>query len=171
MTEKKPVDIFVLTFNRLKYLKNYIEMLYLSTSYPFSLFVIDNGSKDGSREFILKMEQEGLVYKHLFNKENLPLAAAFTECFNVFKDELSEFIITSADDHTPPLFKNPDWLEIFVHKIKSDENIGCINFKSVRQNYYSFQRKERPLIESYIKEKGGERLKLFNRLQKIIYNK
>ncbi len=171
MIEKISVDILVLTYNRLKYLQNFIEMLYLSTNYPFRLFVIDNGSVDGTREFILKMEQEGLVYKHLFNKENLPLAAAFTECFNVFKDELNEFIITAADDHTPPLFKNPDWLEIFVHKIKSDENIGCINFKSVRQNYYSFQVKSRPSIESKIKEDGGERLELFNRLQKIIYNK
>jgi glycosyltransferase involved in cell wall biosynthesis len=146
-------------------------MLHLSTEYPFNLYVIDNGSVDGSRDFILKMEKEGLVFKHLFNENNLPLASAFTACFNNFKDEFGEFVMTAADDHTPPLFKPVDWLEMFVKKMKSDEKIGTINFKAVRQNYNSFQRKERPWIEQKIKENGGKLLEKFNHLQKLIYDR
>lgn len=165
---KDSIDIFVTTYNRINYLKTFIEFLYLSTQYPFHLVVIDNGSTDGTREFVLEMEKAGLVYKHVFNKENLPLAAAFTEGFKVVESEL---FITVADDMTPPLFKNPDWLELFVTKMESDKEIGCINFKGVRGSYESFNRRTRPLIYDRIKQEGGWRLDLLKRLHTLLYDK
>ena len=164
------VDIFVLTYNRLKYLKMFIKMLYLSTDFKFRLYVIDNGSTDGTREFILKLEKEGIIYKHLFNTENLPLASAYTACFDTFRDELSEFVITAPDDIIPPIFKSPSWLEIFVAKMESDESIGCVNFKGCRASYDSFMRKYMLGIENKIKKEGGWRMERFNQLQKIFYD-
>ena len=137
---KNTVSIIVVTYNRIEYLKSFIEFLYLSTEYPFELIVVDNGSTDGSREFIAREE---LVSKCVFNKKNLPLAAAFTEGFIVSE---GEYIVTVADDMIPPLFKKPDWLEVFVAKMNSDENIGCINFVGARRNFNEFNRKERQKI-------------------------
>jgi GT2 family glycosyltransferase len=162
------VNILVVTYNRLEYLKVFIEMLYLSTSYPFRLIVIDNGSHDGSREFILEMEKKKLVNKHVFNQENLPLAKALTEGFKCVESEL---FITVADDMMAPIFKNPDWLEIFIAQMKQDEQIGCINFKASRQSFRSFNIKRRPLIYDKIKREGGEMLEKFNMLQKMIYDR
>jgi len=139
--EKSKIDIFILTYNRLSYLKTTIKFLYLSTKQPFRLFIIDNGSKDGSREYILGLEKQGKVYKHLFNEDNQPLAKAYTSCFNKFKDELNEFIITAPDDIIPPIGLKHDWLEIFIKKMESNKKIGSINFVGARCSYNSFIRR------------------------------
>lgn len=135
---KEPVDILVVTYNRIKYFKSFVKLLKLSTNYPYRLIVVDNGSADGTREWILEKEKEGIVWKHVFNSSNLPLARAFSEGF---KEVESELFLTTADDITPPLFKKYDWLEVFVTKMKQDESVGCINFVGARCSYDSFQRR------------------------------
>jgi glycosyltransferase involved in cell wall biosynthesis len=132
---KNTVSIIVTTFNRIKYLKTFIKFLYKSTKYPFKLIVVDNGSIDGSRDFILEVEKTGLVWKHVFNNKNLPLAMAFSEGLKLVD---TEFVITVADD----MIINPelkhDWLEIFVDKMGQDKSIGCINFVGARCIYDKF---------------------------------
>lgn len=166
---KNTVDIFCLTYYRLNYLKSFIEFLYLSTKYPFRLFVINNAKEDVETiNFLNKMVENGLVYKYLNTEENVRMAKAFTIGFNTFKEELNKYVLTSPNDIIPPLFK-PDWLELFVTKMESDKEIGCINFKGVRGSYESFNRRTRPLIYDRIKEEGGWRLDLLSKLQKILY--
>lgn len=165
---KEPVDIIVVTYNRINYIKSFIEFLYLSTQYPFRLIVVDNGSTDGTRELVLKLEEEGVVWKHVFNASNLLLASAQTEGLKVVESEL---FIVSDDDMKPPLFKNPDWLEIFVAKIKGDESIGCVNFIGHRCSFSVFQIRSRPGIEARIKSEGGWQLERFNQMQKLLYDK
>lgn len=139
----EPVNIIVLTYNRIKYFKVFIESLYLSTQYPFRLIVIDNGSIDGTRKFILDLEKQGRVWKHLFTEENLPLAAAFTKALPLVE---SEFVVTVADDLTPPPLKTPCWLTLFVAKMRSDENIGSINLVGALSSYDSYMRKMEPYV-------------------------
>ena len=170
--DKQPVSIIVLTYYRLDFLKTFIEMIHLLTSYPFLLYVINNAKEDKETIYFLeKMEKENLIHKHLTTEKNIPLAAALTLAFNTFHDELGEYIITVANDMTPPIFKPFDWLEMFVNKMESDKDIGCINLKGVRQSYDSFQRKDRPLIEKKIRETGGELLDKFNNLEKVIHDR
>lgn len=126
------VSIMVLTYNRIKYFKTFVNFLYRSTKTPFNLFVIDNGSFDGTREYILELEKKGLIHKHLFNEENLPLAAAYTACFNKFKDELGEYIVTAPDDIVINPELKHDWLEIFIKKMEQDNSIMSINFVGCR---------------------------------------
>lgn len=140
---KDIVDIIVITFNRIEYFKTFIEMLYLSTKYPFRLIVVDNGSIDGTREWVVEKEKEGVIWKHVFNSENMKMAAAFSEGF---KHVESELFLTTQDDITPPILQGVDWLEVFVAKIKSDESIGCINFVASRQNFNEFNKKNRPRL-------------------------
>ena len=135
------VDVFILTFNRLRYLKTFIKFLYKSTKTPFRLFVIDNGSLDGTREYILDLEKQGLIYKHLFNEQNMPLALAYTTCFNKFKDELNEFIVTAPDDIVVNPEVRHDWLDIFIKKMKQDDSIMSINFVGSRCLHDKFLRR------------------------------
>ena len=162
------VDVIVVTFNRITYFKTFVEMLYLSTKVPFRLIVVDNGSTDGSRELIIKLEKKGIIWKHIFTESNLPLAQAFSEALPLCE---SEFVLTVADDMVPSLFKEFDWLELFLAKIQQDETVGSINFVASRCAFQSFNRRNRPRIEARIKEEGGERLELFNRLERIIYDR
>lgn len=165
MTEE-PIDILVLTYNRIEYIKTFIEFLYLFTDYPFRLIVVDNGSTDGTRELILEFEKVGLIHNHLFTESNIPLAAAFTEALPLVESEL---FVTVADDMLAPRWKNPCWLTVFVTKIKSDEDIGCVNAVGARCSLRSFNNRTRPIIYDRIKAEGGKRLKMFKYLQKLIY--
>jgi len=162
------VDIVVVTYNRIEYIKIFIEFLYLFTSYPFRLIVVDNGSVDGTRELILKLENDGVVWKYVFNSENLPLAAAQTEGFKCVESDL---FVVADDDMQVPLFKSFCWLELLVSKMESDDSVGCINFRGIRRSYRSFNIKTRPGIYERIKEEGGVRLETFNKLQKLLYDK
>jgi len=126
---KEPVDIVVITYNRKKYFETFVKFLYLSTDYPFRLIVVDNGSIDGTRQYIQDLRKEGKVWKFLFTDKNLPMAAAFTAGFELVESEL---FITVADDMVPALGKKPSWLEIFVAKMNQDESVGCINFRAAR---------------------------------------
>lgn len=132
------VDLIVVTFNRIKYFKTFVKFLYRSTQHPFNLIVVDNGSNDGTREYILELEKDGKVFKHVFNNENLPLAKAFTEGFKVSQ---SEFLVTVADDMAINPGLKHDWLKIFLAKIKQDESIGSISFVASRCLHDKFLRR------------------------------
>lgn len=138
-TNKQPVDIVVLTYNRLEYLKTFIKYLYKHTRYPFRLIVVDNGSIDGSREYILKLKKDGVVWKSVFTDNNMKMAMAFTEGYKLVESDL---FITVADDMMAPNIPGKYcWLEVFVHKINNDNNIGCINFVAARRSYSIFKKK------------------------------
>lgn len=135
MIQNIQVSVIVVTFNRINYFKVFIEFLYRSTKIPFNLIVVDNGSKDGTREYI---EQEQRIWKYIFNNQNMLLARAFSEGLKFVE---TEFVVTVADDmFVYPELKH-DWLEIFIKKMEMDKNIGCINFVSSRCCYESFLRR------------------------------
>lgn len=134
---KQPISIIVVTYNRLKYFKTFLSSLYSSTKYPFKLITVDNGSVDRTREYILEKEKDGLIWKHVFNSNNLPLAAALSEGFKVVDTEL---FITVADDMCVNPLLNHDWLEIFIKRME-DKEIGCINFCGARCHYDSYIKK------------------------------
>ena len=166
---KNMIDIIVLTFNRINYIKAFVENLYLSTNYPFRINVIDNGSIDGSRDLIKKLKENNIIYRYSFNEKNLPLASALTDYFNRFKNELTDLFITVADDMAPPMFKDHDWLEMFVYKIKSDINIGCINFRAARCHKESFDRKVRPKVYDKLMRIDIDKYNRMKEINKILY--
>jgi hypothetical protein len=52
----------------------------------------------------------------------------------------------------PPMGLVVDWLEAFVTKINSNNNIGCINFVASRQTFSEFKRKNKELISKAYEE-------------------
>lgn len=134
---KNTVDIIVLTYNRLQYFSTFVKELSRRTRYPFRLIVVDNGSVDGTRAVIEQMQKDGIVWKYLFTDDNYLMAKAFTMGFSMVE---SEYFITVADDMILPKLdkKTPCWLEVFVAKMDSDKDIGCINFVGARRAYSRF---------------------------------
>ena len=129
-------DIIVLTFNRLAYFKVFTDQLYERTKYPFRLIVVDNGSTDGTRDYIKRLRDEGRVWKFLFTDQNLPMAKAFTAGYGLVE---SEYFVTVADDMIPPRpIGGVCWLELFVKTMDKDENVGSINLVGARQIYSHF---------------------------------
>jgi len=150
---KNTIDILVVTYNRLAYIKNFIAMLYLSTNHPIRIIVIDNGSVDGTREWLIKQKNNGVISRHIFNKENMKLAAAFTKGFEYVKSDL---FITVADDMMPPINYDIDWLDAFEYKMNNDIDVGCINFVGARQTFSGFVRTNKKLIKDTYERIFGE---------------
>lgn len=135
MTQNIRVSIIVVTYNRIKYFKTFVDFLYRSTKTPFKLIVVDNGSVDGTRDYILELEKEGKIWNHVFTEENLKMCRAFSWGFKLVD---TEFVVTVADDmFVSPELKH-DWLEVFIKKMESDKQIGCINFIAARCIYDNF---------------------------------
>ena len=56
-----PIDIVILTFNRLEYTKKCLHFLHQRTKHPFRIIVIDNNSRDETKDFLLKEQKAGRI--------------------------------------------------------------------------------------------------------------
>jgi len=108
----KPVDIILVTYERRNYLFQTIDQIIRYTEYPYRLIVVDNGSIDGTREWIKEQHEKGVIWKYIFSKENTRLGAALAKGL---KEVESEFFVTNADDIPPPSHLKPCWLTYLVN--------------------------------------------------------
>jgi len=130
MTKKeiKPIDIVLVTFQRLNFLKYTIAKIYERTKYPYRLIVVDNGSTDGTQEWIKNAKVNGFIQEHVFLPDNKGLAYGLTEGFKRVK---SDFFITTQDDIVPPDL-NPCWLERMLHLAEKYPDYGGLAMRIQR---------------------------------------
>lgn len=112
--EPKPrVAIFTITYDRLDYTKKMHESMKSSTQYPFDWYVIDNGSKDGTQEWLSKVEKENPRMGVWFNDKNEGLTKASNDAIDaIMQDKPSYQIIGKVDNDC--LFLTKGWLEAIV---------------------------------------------------------
>lgn len=137
------IDIILVTFNRVNFLKHTVKKIYERTLYPYRLWVIDNASTDKTREYLKKAKLHGFVYDYIILPENKGLAKGFTEGFKKVK---SEFFITTQDDIVPPDLR-PCWLERMLHLAKKNPDYGGIAMRIQRIRHREVDEKKN-LIES-----------------------
>jgi GT2 family glycosyltransferase/glycosyltransferase involved in cell wall biosynthesis len=71
------VSINVVTYNCLDYTKQCLESIFAKTAYPnYEVIVIDNASKDGTRDYLLTMKERYGNVKVFLNDNNLGFARA-----------------------------------------------------------------------------------------------
>jgi glycosyltransferase involved in cell wall biosynthesis len=88
------IDIFVLTYNRLPYLQKCIWSILASTDGKYRLVVLDDGSDDGTREWLLKQRKRKLL-ELVFPKKKLGTAEGFNTMINAGK---GEWFVFANDD-------------------------------------------------------------------------
>jgi len=103
------VAIFSLTMNRLEYTKKCFESLYKTAGYEFDHFIIDNGSKDGTAEWI-KQNQVGFFLGE--NEENHGISKASNQALETIFNHGSYDIIVKVDNDC--LFQTDGWLKQMV---------------------------------------------------------
>jgi len=115
MNDKIPV--LVLTYNRLEYTKNTLSALF-ATKHPISVHVFDNGSSDGTQEYLLSIcdQMESLV----LNKENLGINKPFNEFIKV--NQKSEFL-AKVDNDT---IVATDWLDRLLYAMNERPSIDVL---------------------------------------------
>lgn len=110
----KPIDLFILAYERPHYTERTLEYLKERTKYPYRLFLIDNG---GNMEFRSKVDH------YIQLRPNMGVHAAWNVALSLAE---SEFFITSDNDiYVPDL--DPDWLSQLVRFISDRPDYGAIS--------------------------------------------
>ena len=86
------IDIIIPTYNRIRETKRTIENLYQSTSIPFKLIIVDNGSTDETIQYLEALKQERQNVKIIFLKDNPGASTARSEGLKESKNKYVAFL-------------------------------------------------------------------------------
>ena len=121
------VDIVILNCDNDGYIQKLIEGIRKYTEGPYKLIVIDQNSKDGSKEWLKK---DSGVSHLIFNKKNIGTSEGRNQGVRVGKSEWIAFIDSDIE------IEDKDWLDkIWNYTI--DHKIGFIEAKVVLNNWNS----------------------------------
>ena len=107
------IPIIVVNYNGIELLKKYLDSV-LQTQYPSRVVVVDNGSKDGSVEYL---KEKGIEVIQL--DKNYGPAYARNVALRKFKTKFMAFL--DNDVMVPK-----DWLDPLVEVISSDEKVAAV---------------------------------------------
>lgn len=115
-----PIDIILLTYNRLNYFRQTLQALVNNTRYPYRLIVVDNCSGPEMRRFL--QEYADLFDQIILNEENY-----FTTAFQRgIACATSDPYIVSDPDILVPALEGACWLERLIALHKSHPEMGLI---------------------------------------------
>lgn len=129
MEKKNYVNICMTCFNRLSLTKRAISSILEKTTYPYILTVMDNNSKDGTKEYLKDLFDKKLIDNLLLFNENIGVAKASNlgwQCEN------TDYYLKFDNDIE---IQDSNWLSTMVDVIDNVQelgNIGC----NVENNSY-----------------------------------
>ena len=125
-------------FNKLLLLKECLFHLDNQSYKNFDILIVDNGSSDGSSEYIYKLSNELSNYHYIFLSDNMGFAYAVNRGF--------EFAINNNYDYSILLnndaYVEDDFVKELVHSISEDNNTFAVS--SMMINYH-----DKELIDSF----------------------
>jgi glycosyltransferase involved in cell wall biosynthesis len=72
----EPVNITMVTFNRVEFTRQSIDSIVRTAGYPYELTVVDNASQDGTVELLHELHGRGVVHRLILNPQNEGVAFA-----------------------------------------------------------------------------------------------
>jgi glycosyltransferase involved in cell wall biosynthesis len=111
--KKEPIKvaIFSITYDRLDYTKECFDSLYKTAGYDFDHIIVDNGSKDGTVEYLQELENPNGFTSCVFNEENKGISIASNQALDLLKGRGYDIIMKVDND---AFFKNQGWLAKMV---------------------------------------------------------
>ena len=97
-TGKSQAAIFALTWNRLDYSKYCFTTLFEKAGVPFDFYVVDNGSTDGTVEWLQCNEQVGRIKRVVYKKENEGIGAAFLSIIPEIEKDGWDWMVPTGND-------------------------------------------------------------------------
>ncbi len=118
---KKTINIIITTWNALEYTKLAIQSLFDYTDYETYLTIVDNGSSDGTLDFLDSLIPNNKItkIKVIKNKKNLGPGAAQNLGYKAFK---TDYIVVANND----VLFTPNWLSKMVKIYSETENVGML---------------------------------------------
>ncbi|MDL2253599.1 glycosyltransferase [Ruminococcaceae bacterium OttesenSCG-928-I18] len=113
------VSIIVLTYNNLEYNRLCIESILSKTAYPrYELFIVDNGSTDGTAEYLKALEKENIPgVRFLFNEENLGFSGGNNAAI---EQTDTDYVVLLNNDTVV----TRGWLTALIKHLEADEKMG-----------------------------------------------
>lgn len=114
------VTIIIPVFNRLEFTEKCLEALYRNTAAgSYELILIDNGSTDGTADFLKKQDR---ISRVVSNPDNLGFAKA---CNQGAEAAHGAYLVFLNNDTEP----QPGWLDDLVRVIHADPVVGAVGSK------------------------------------------
>lgn len=110
------VDIVIITWNCLEYLKLCISSIEKYTDVPYTIIVVNNGSSDGTKEYLDSLNR-GI--KIINNKINIGYPKALRQGF---KKTSSELVCVMNDD----IIVSPGWLDSMSDLMEKHPKVGIL---------------------------------------------
>jgi GT2 family glycosyltransferase len=121
------IDIIMPTFNRSRETRRIIKNLYDSTSVKFNLIIVDNYSKDDTREYLENLASKKSNIRLVFLGENLGGAGARNEGIKYAKNEFIAFLDND-------IFIMPYYFENLIQSLRDDKDVAAIQSKVIMPN-------------------------------------
>jgi GT2 family glycosyltransferase len=112
---KKPepkVAVFSLTYDRLELTKECFKSLYDTAGYEFDHYIVDNGSKDGTVEYLKELSNPNGRVITVLNPDNKGISIASNQALDRIKAEGDYQIIIKVDNDA--YFKDSGWLPAMI---------------------------------------------------------
>ncbi len=117
------ITVSIVTYNSREEIARCLECVFAQTLAPFSVYVWDNGSTDGTVEILRNIQHPTLTVE--FSKVNLGFCAAHNS--QIHKSD-SEYVFVL----NPDCYLESDYLEAVVGAAQSDPRIGAVSGKLIR---------------------------------------
>jgi glycosyltransferase involved in cell wall biosynthesis/MoaA/NifB/PqqE/SkfB family radical SAM enzyme len=121
------VSIIILTYNQLEYTKKCLESIAANTPEPHEIIIVDNGSTDGTVQWLRNLAAENSNYRLIENKENLGFALGNNKGIAEAK---GDYVVLMNND----VVVTPGWLKRLVKVAKRKPQVGIVGPMS---NYVS----------------------------------
>lgn len=122
--KKDFVNIGILSFNRLNYTRKCIEAIHETKgNYPFKITVVENGSTDGSVEYLKELYSKKLIDNLCINPKNIGVARGANACWT--KEPNAKFFLKLDNDMVP---QKVGWLDDMVKFLTKYPDFGTIGY-------------------------------------------
>jgi len=154
----QPVPIIYLTFNRLNYTMHSLGSIINNIILPTEIIVIDNGSTDGTVEFLKLMKDKGHIQTLILNDENKGIAEAKNQGLQVIKSK-SKYIVITDNDIVVPFLRPKCILTYMIECMEHMPELGMLSADLQKCNSPSNQQWwfPNPKYNNKIINKGSKR--------------
>ena len=122
--KKEFVNIGILSFNRLNYTRQCIESIHSTKgSYPFKITVIEQGSTDGSVEYLQDLKVNKLIDNLCLNPKNVGVARGANAAWT--KEPNAKYFLKLDNDMVA---KKVGWLDDMVAFLEKHPKFGTLGY-------------------------------------------
>lgn len=127
--------ILILTHNDLKNIKDFIKALFSNTIKPFSLFILDNGSSDGTVKYLETLNTKNI--RCFYSNKNLGIINGRNFLYSLLDDDdnISKVLFLDSDQ-----FVLSEWEKEYYSLFNSGADIVGVEAWKMKTNFYPYKR-------------------------------